>query len=114
MGMSAPRGCLAPGCAALVRGRPRCVEHTRQREEEKGSAHARGYGARWRAYRLCFLAEHPLCDQCLDDGQVTAATVVDHIQDHKGDQELFWDPDNHRALCRQHHDVRVDAGDFGR
>jgi 5-methylcytosine-specific restriction protein A len=69
------------------------------------------------------LLRHPLCAECaagvpFTDGtvvvRVTPATVVDHIRDHKGDLTLFWDPKNHRAVCRKHHDQRVDAGDFGR
>ena len=51
---------------------------------------------------------------CESEGRVTEATVVDHIVAHKGDKALFWNTDNHRALCRAHHDARVDEGDFGR
>lgn len=32
------------------------------------------------------------------------AEVVDHIQPHKGDTDLFHDPDNWQALCKQCHD----------
>ncbi len=45
---------------------------------------------------------------------VVAATVVDHVKAHKGDQQLFWDETNHRAVCKPHHDARTDEGDFGR
>ena len=27
------------------------------------------------------------------------ATVVDHIQAHRGDYSRFWNPANHAALC---------------
>lgn len=64
----------------------------------------RGYGGRWQRYRLRFLAEHPLCAMCEAEGRVTPATVVDHITPHHGDQRLFWDPANHQALCKPHHD----------
>lgn len=82
----------------------------------RGSAAARGYDARWRKYRKAYLADpdHALCVFCKAKGIVTAADVIDHIKDHKGDQSLFWDPLNHRPLCRACHDRRVDAGDFGR
>lgn len=40
---------------------------------------------------------------CGDEGQITAATVVDHIQPHKGDQALMWDWNNLQALCFHHH-----------
>jgi 5-methylcytosine-specific restriction protein A len=109
-----PSPCLQPGCPALVSGGTRCAEHTRRRERLRGSAHARGYGARWRTYRLTFLRAHPLCELCTAANRVEPATVVDHRVDHKGNMDLFWEPSNHRALCKRCHDARMDAGDFGR
>lgn len=41
---------------------------------------------------------------CEAQGRITAATVVDHIKPHKGDQGLFWDRANWQALCKPHHD----------
>jgi 5-methylcytosine-specific restriction protein A len=90
--------------------------------DRRGSSSERGYGARWQAYRASFLLGHPLCVLCLVSGPpkgdgrraITPATVVDHIRAHKGDPILFWDPENHRAVCKPHHDQRVDEGDFGR
>ncbi|AWV07218.1 HNH endonuclease signature motif containing protein [Marilutibacter maris] len=70
----------------------------------KQSSAARGYGYRWQQYRLRFLAEHPLCVMCQAEGRVTAATIVDHKQPHRGDERLFWEPTNHQALCKPHHD----------
>jgi 5-methylcytosine-specific restriction enzyme A len=112
---ASPHPCGSPGCPALVpRGKPRCDEHSLVYERRRGSAHERGYDARWRAYRLRYLREHPLCVLCAAEGRTEAATVVDHIRAHKGDQGLFWQPSNHRASCKAHHDARVDEGDFGR
>jgi 5-methylcytosine-specific restriction protein A len=98
----------------VPRGQARCSSHERKRDQERGTAHQRGYDARWRAYRKQYLAQHPLCTPCQEEGRLTPATVVDHIRAHKGDQVLFWDPTNHRAVCAPHHDERVDEGDFGR
>jgi len=64
----------------------------------------RGYSNRWLRYRAHFLAEHPLCEYCKRQGKLVPATVVDHIAPHRGDQALFWEPSNHQALCKQHHD----------
>jgi 5-methylcytosine-specific restriction endonuclease McrA len=37
-------------------------------------------------------------------GRQVAATVVDHIKPHRGDQSLFWDKNNNwAALCETHH-----------
>lgn len=47
---------------------------------------------------------HPLCVMCQAEGRIEAATVVDHIKPHRGDQALFWDRDNWQSLCKRHHD----------
>lgn len=118
MPLAAFRPCNAPGCPELIRGQPYCSKHTAQRHAEdrqrRGSSSERGYGSRWQKYRKAYLARHPLCVMCRDEGRVGAAEVVDHVQDHKGNAALFWNPDNHRALCKRHHDLRTDGGDFGR
>lgn len=41
---------------------------------------------------------------CRADGRITPATVVDHIQPHRGDAALFWREANWQALCAPHHD----------
>ena len=58
---------------------------------------------RWRRLRATFLSAHPLCSLCLRIGHDTAATVVDHIQPHKGDVELFWSVENLQSLCAPCH-----------
>jgi 5-methylcytosine-specific restriction enzyme A len=112
MPLSAPRPCTQPGCRALVRGASRCPEHARKKEQERGTAAQRGYGSKWRTARLAYLKQHPLCVLCLP--RPVPASVVDHEKDHKGDQRLFWDVSNWRALCAPCHNRRTDAGDFGR
>ncbi|KOR47163.1 endonuclease [Xanthomonas oryzae] len=62
--------------------------------------------SKWRKLRAVFLKSNPLCVYCLEDNRTTAATVVDHIQPHRGDSELFWDEDNLQALCQQCHSSR--------
>jgi 5-methylcytosine-specific restriction protein A len=110
---AAPRPCLAIGCATLVRGRSRCPVHERARERNKGSAHSRGYDARWRKARLLFLQQHPLCRRCEADGQVVPATVVDHVVPHRGDHDLFWDSSNWQPLCVAHHTEKTNTEDGG-
>jgi len=82
------------------------------RASKQGST-ARGYGYRWQQYRLRYLAKHPLCVMCEAAGRVEAATVVDHVVRHEGDERLFWDATNHQALCKRCHDgakQREEAG----
>ena len=68
------------------------------------SAHSRGYDSRWQRARVAFLFAHPLCVMCASVGRVTAATVVDHVNPHRGDARLFWDEANWQPLCKVCHD----------
>ena len=68
------------------------------------SAAKRGYGRRWRKVRAGFLRAHPLCARCERAGRVVEATVVDHIEPHRGDRRKFWDPANWQSLCAPCHD----------
>ena len=114
------RPCRYRGCPNLTGDKSGyCGQHlqsTRQQyDTQRGTAAERGYDARWQRYRLSYLAEHPLCVLCAKNGRVVAATIVDHIIPHHGDQKLFWDPANHQALCEQHHNVKTakEDGAFG-
>ena len=82
---------------------------------DRQSSSSRGYGARWQKVRLSFLRNNPLCAECYKIDALTAATVVDHIEPHKGDQSLFWDQDNWQSLCKQCHDRKTarEDGAFG-
>ena len=60
---------------------------------------------RWVMYRKQYLAEHPYCinyDTCHN-----LATVVDHIIDHEGDYQRFWEHTNHQPMCKQCHDKKT-------
>lgn len=72
--------------------------------EARGGSSQRGYGGRWQKARITYLKSHQLCVMCSRLGKVTAASVVDHIAPHKGDQALFWNNDNWQSLCKPCHD----------
>lgn len=75
-------------------------------DDRRESSAKRGYGARWRKYRLTFLSRNPVCAIC---GMI--ATVVDHIIPHQGNYGLFWDYANHQALCKSCHDHKTVTAD---
>ena len=57
----------------------------------------------WRRIRAEQLRREPLCRECKKEGQITAANVVDHI-----DQDTFNnDSSNLASLCRAHHDRKT-------
>lgn len=103
------RPCAQPGCPALVT-RGRCVVHSKQQDQARGTAQQRGYDARWAEYSRQFRAAHPICGErhdgtldpthsrCLREGRLTPAECVDHIRpvSRGGD---FWNPENHQSLC---------------
>lgn len=121
MSPAAPqRPCRWPGCPALTTAGRFCVTHTkddrRQTDKRRGTSAQRGYGYRWQQYREVFIAEHPLCEECTKQGIVSATFAVDHIVPHKGDEKLFWDPNNHQGLCEGCHNRKTatEDGGFGR
>jgi 5-methylcytosine-specific restriction enzyme A len=57
---------------------------------------------RWRRRARAQLREHPLCKFCQQLGQVTIATVADHVVPHRGDPQLFWFGEL-QSLCASHH-----------
>ena len=99
------RPCLHPGCPALVRT-GRCDLHRRRPARTPVTS----YGHRWRQARLDFLAEHPFCAHCQQQGRMILATDVDHVHPHQGDVNLFWDESNWSALCHGCHAVKTRGG----
>lgn len=112
--------CKKPRCQNLVQGAGAYCEVHRKveaqhKEEQRQNSYQRGYSVAWRKARAGYLAHHPICVHCEQDGRITSATVVDHIIDHKGDKELFWDKENWQALCKPHHDRKTAlTNPFGR
>jgi 5-methylcytosine-specific restriction enzyme A len=87
---------------------PRRAVETRRSTASRETAAQRGYDRRWRKARAAYLATHPLCVACEKAGRVTAATVVDHVIRHEGQQDpLFWAVANWQALCKPHHDEKT-------
>jgi len=86
--------------------------------EPRRSAYQRGYTKRWAVYSADWRRQHPLCGEradgqlsaahslCVRAGRVGSADVTDHIQPHRGDQRLFWDPENHQSLCETCHNAK--------
>jgi len=104
--------CRQSGCPNLTDNRSGyCNQHQkdyrRQQDINRDTSNERGYTYRWQKARRRFLTQHPLCVVCQSIDQVTAATVVDHIIPHKGNQELFWDESNWQPLCKFHHDQKT-------
>ena len=111
MATRAPRPCIRPACRHLSRdGTGYCEEHKSQssgwNRERRGSAHIRGYGAKWRKDREATLKrDKHLCQPCLKAGRLTPATEVDHIVNKAvgGTDE----PSNLQSICSDCHKAKT-------
>lgn len=70
----------------------------------------------WREASAAWLQRYPICVLCLARGKVNERAsedtctqqrtlVVDHVEPHRGNEQLFWDQSNWETLCRLCHDV---------
>ena len=102
--------CKHPGCPALIEsGETFCAVHKGTHKDDYARKHPEYFklynSKQWRRLRRMFLAEHPLCvnfDICHN-----AATVVDHITDHRGIWELFIDMNNLQPMCASCHNTKT-------
>jgi 5-methylcytosine-specific restriction protein A len=61
------------------------------------------YGtSRWKRRRRAWLRAYPLCAYCERAGRVEVATVVDHVEPHRGNEQLFWSGEL-QSLCSSCH-----------
>ena len=82
--------------------------HKAKPQDNRPSAFERGYDKRWQRVRLMYLAENPLCKECVAQGYTTPAIDVHHIIPlSEGGTD---DKANLRGLCKMHHNqVRMTA-----
>jgi len=104
---AALKGCRAPGCRGLTRGRF-CAAHAQDEAapDDRPSASQRGYDASWRAQRRAFLETHPVCRIC-----GACAAHVDHITPLAAGGALA--ERNLQALCASCHSRKTAARDGG-
>jgi 5-methylcytosine-specific restriction protein A len=89
--------------------KPASRTHARPREPHTKSTTERGYGWDWRRFRINYLAEHPLCVDCLPI--VTPATELHHIEKIKDAPHKRLDWDNIIPLCDACHNRRTAKGE---
>lgn len=70
---------------------------------KKSSDKHKYWAQRWRRISARHLRHHPLCVMCDAVGRVEIAVHTDHIQPHKGSDELFYDTNNLQSLCLSCH-----------
>ena len=105
-----PRPCNKSGCIEThINPGGYCDKHKHtkwERHQQGKSSAQRGYGSAWRKLRQrVFERDHGLCQQCLRDGRVSAATDCDHIisKAKGGTDEMS----NLQMLCRACHKAKT-------
>jgi 5-methylcytosine-specific restriction protein A len=76
------------------------------------------YDRHWHKASAAYRSENPWCADPfkVHRERFELAAETDHIIPHRGNYELFWDPNNWQGLCRSCHSrktAEVDGG-FGR
>lgn len=85
-------------CGAIVKGR--CSTCSKPRQSKTAE---RGYDNRWTELSKRKRASDPLCERCLDNGKVTAASEVHHIRKIADRPDLRLDWDNLMSVCHECH-----------
>ncbi|MDY8107761.1 HNH endonuclease [Fulvimarina sp. 2208YS6-2-32] len=102
--MPSKPGRICP-CGFKVPGGERCSCQLRRDRERKArhdlkrpSSSARGYNPAWQKESAEFRRANPSCRRC-----GAPATLVDHIEPHRGNMKLFWNRANWQPLCTPCH-----------
>lgn len=109
MALKPLRPCRHPGCAALTR-EGWCPVHKPKKAARRRSAEYHSWYSLplWTDdLRPAQLLREPFCRECARRGVRTRATVVDHVQPHRGDWNKFIDRGNLQSLCKNCHDRKT-------
>ena len=109
------RPCSYPGCPHLTNGRF-CEEHQRQENKryekyDRSPEMKKRYGIAWKRVRDRHIAQHPLCEVCKRNGNLTPAEEVHHIVPLS--QGGTHDDSNLMSLCKSCHS-EITAKEGGR
>ena len=107
MPMKPKRPCRMTSCRNFaVEGNCYCKEHKRQMDKyyekfQRGYKPSERYDKVWRLIRDKYIAKHPMCEMCMEEGKATIAKVVHHKLPLS--QGGTHDEYNLMSLCPHHH-----------
>lgn len=107
-----PSACYKVGCLAPAeRGTTACEQHRRPRRPARSlSSHSKQrHGRPWQRLRRMKLRRNPLCQDCLAQGVVRAAVVVDHVVALSLGGSVMK-LENLRSLCHNCHVLKTTEG----
>lgn len=104
--------CRRPGCGELLDTPGYCRRHTPEpRKERPAFVNAQRPNAHlyhspaWKRLRRMKLKETPFCVRCGISRNDGAQLEVHHLRPPRGDETLFFDPDNLVVVCSSCHKV---------
>jgi len=105
--------CRNSGCGRIAVSDGYCSIHKRTKEQ---SQHLALYKTpQWRKLRYQALRrDRGICVICEREGYQRMATDVDHIIEHSGDIELFYDLSNLQSLCKSCHSRKTLMKNMGK
>jgi len=113
--MKPKRLCNHAGCSTLVDyNQTYCSKHKQEAKQNlyDNYEHRKEIGGKyfwfykskqWQRLSKLHRINNPMCEQCLKDGIVRQADVVDHIIEIRDDWEKRYDEDNLQSLCHSCH-----------
>lgn len=109
------RPCAYPGCGRLADSEQYCAEHQKivtkhYNQYERDPESKKRYGRSWKRIRDRHIKAHPLCEECLKQGELTTAEEVHHILPlSRGGTHA---DSNLMSLCKSCHSrITVEMGD---
>ena len=103
--LSPKKPCAYHGCPATIQEGRYCPKHktiaSREYDKQNRRNHSKHYGWHWRKLRQRYVANHPLCEQCLKDGRYVPVDEVHHIK--SVDEGGTHEDDNLISLCQSCH-----------
>ena len=109
MALKPLKPCRHPGCSALTR-EGYCPKHRPVKAGRRASAEYHSWYSLpvWTDdLRPAQLLREPFCRECARRGVRIRATVVDHVEPHRGNWAKFVDSQNHQSLCETCHNRKT-------
>jgi 5-methylcytosine-specific restriction protein A len=108
------RPCSTPGCPNLTEGQyceqHRVTERRRYDKYQRSPDMNKAYGRAWKRIRDRYIAAHPLCERCEENGKLTPAEEVHHkLPVSQGGRH---NRENLMSVCRScHNKIHLELGD---
>ena len=108
--------CNKPSCKVLIDyDKKYCVNHEKvqasnqrlDRKRNEGKYFQFYQSRTWRKASYLYRLNHPVCEDCLQEGVIKKADVVDHIVEIKDQWDRRLDETNFRSLCHAHHNSKT-------